>query len=520
MAGAALPVLPKPAPRWPLLNSLWGVAVPLGLTALDWPVRALLTPGNILLFYLLGVFFVAIRFGLWPSIIGSLTSVAAFAFFFAPPIFSFAIADPENLVGVSVMLVVGIVTSKLAETLRSQTQVAEHRERRASALYRLSKALAEARLGTGVIAIGVQHIQAEFGGRNTLLLPGPDGKLCYPNAPALAMSWRGADLGLAQWVFGHVRLAGRGTDNNADSPAVYVPLQGGGGMLGVLVLELADVRLLHVPEQRQFLDTFVGQIAHSLERAQLAEHAKLATLKMQEETLRNSLLSSISHDLRTPLATIIGAASTLETDGQLAEASRRNLAAAISEEALRMSELMVKILDMARLEAGEVVLNRQWYAPEEIVGSALRRLDKKLHARQVNVNMVDGLALVQVDAVLLQQVLVNLLDNAAKYSPAGRPIDIAVETQAQGLTISVADNGPGIAPALQDKVFEKFFRLHPERAQGGVGLGLSICRAIVGAHGGDIHVSNRRGGGAMFQIHLPLLSAPPTITPEEKGLPL
>jgi two-component system sensor histidine kinase KdpD len=241
-------------------------------------------------------------------------------------------------------------------------------------------------------------------------------------------------------------------------------------------------------------------------------------LKMQAEALRNSLLSSISHDLRTPLATIIGAASTLETGEHLNEHSKRKLVGAISEEAQRMSELTTKILEMARLEAGEVVLNRQWYSPEEIVGSALRRLDKKLKTRQVNVNMADGLALIHIDAVLLQQVLVNLLDNAAKYSPAERPIDISVETKSLGLSITVADNGPGIPEALQQKIFDKFFRIHPESAQSGVGLGLSICRAIVGAHGGDIQVTNRSGGGTMFQLHLPFLECPPTIAPEEKDL--
>jgi len=310
-------------------------------------------------------------------------------------------------------------------------------------------------------------------------------------------------------------LAGNGTDNFADATAIYIPLNGSTGTIGVLVLEAVNLRHIFLPEQRQLLDTFVNQTIHTLERASLAEQAKEATLKMQAETLRNSLLSSISHDLRTPLATIIGAASTLETDDHLNEDTKRKLAGAINEEAQRMSELTNKILEMARLEAGEVALNRQWYSPEEIVGSALRRLDKKLKTRQLNVNMADGLALIHVDAVLLQQVLVNLLDNAAKYSPAGRPIDIAVETTPFGLSITVADYGQGIPEALQQKIFDKFFRIHPESAQSGVGLGLSICRAIVEAHGGNIQVTNRSGGGAVFQLHLPFLECPPTIAPEE-----
>jgi two-component system sensor histidine kinase KdpD len=335
----------------------------------------------------------------------------------------------------------------------------------------------------------------------------------------LDISLQGANLRVARWVFNHGQMAGHGTDTLPGEAALYLPLNGSTGTIGVLVLEPVDLRRIFLPEQRQLLDTYVNQIVHTLERAKSAEQAKDATLKMQAETLRNSLLSSISHDLRNPLATIVGAASTLEMDeDRLDEDRRRKLVTVISEEAQRMSELTIKILEMARLEAGEVVLNRQWYAPEEIVGSALRRLDKKLKTRQVNILMADNLALIHVDAVLLQQVMVNLLDNADKYSPAGLPIDISVETTPLGLSIAVADRGPGIPDSLQQKVFDKFFRVNEESAQSGVGLGLSICRAIVEAHGGKIQVTNRSGGGTLFQFYLPILECPPTIDPEEKGL--
>ena len=348
-----------PRSKNPYVICLWGVVIPLVLTAIDWPFRELLTPSNILMIYLLGVFFVAIRFGLWPSIVASLTSVADFAFFFAPPIFSFAISDPENLFGVTVMVVVGIVTSKLAENMRTQTRVAEHREHQVSALYQLSKELAEAHLGSEIIVIGVRHIHSEFGGRNTFLLPDYTGKLCYPDESALDISWRGPDLEIARRVFANNQMVGHGIDNFSEDTAVYVPLKGATGTIGVLALEYIDSQQVFPTNQFQFLDTFVDQIVHSLERVNLSEQAKNATLKMQEEALRNSLLSSISHDLRTPLATIIGAATTLETDGNLAEDSKSKLVGAINEEAQRISELTNKILEMARLEAGEVKLNRQ-----------------------------------------------------------------------------------------------------------------------------------------------------------------
>ncbi len=495
-------------------NLLSGIAAALLLTALDWPFRAFLVPSNILLVYLLGVFFTAIRFGLWPSILAAFSSAALFAFFFAPPIFSFEIADQENLVGLLVMLVVASVSSKQAENVRTQARIASLRERRTSALYRLSKELAEARLENEIIEIGVRHIHAEFGGRNTFLFPQRNGILGYPKYPPLDISFRGADLGVARWAFNNRRSAGAGTDTLPSESGIYIPLIGSSGPIGVLALQAVNWRRIFLPEQRRLLDTFVNQIVHTLERAALAEQAKEATLKIQAETLRNSLLSSISHDLRTPLATIVGAAGALENDSGLNDANRQKLVRAIHEEAQRMSDLTIKILDMAKFEAGEVKLNRQWYAAEEIIGSALHRLRGKLQKREVGVDITDNQALIYVDAVLLQQVLINLLDNADKYTPEGEPIDISVKSTALGLCIAVADRGPGVAEEFRQKIFQKFFRIHPESAQSGAGLGLSICRAIVEAHGGEINVNPRGGGGAVFQLQLPLSPQPPILPPE------
>jgi len=501
-----------------LSHKLWAIAIPLGLTAIEWPFRQQLTPSNILMFYLLGVFFVAIRFGFWSSVLASMTCAGAFAFFFAPPIFSFAISDPENLIGLIVMLVVGTVTSNLADKVRHQARVAEQREQRADALYRLSKELADARAARDIIEIGIRHVQAGFGGHSTLLFPDRLGQLTYPVEPPLEISFRGADLAVAQCVLNKEPMAGLESETVRDEPAIYLPINGSTGPIGVLVLEPVDMPMVFQPEQQQFLDSLVGQVVHALEKINLADQAREATFKMQAETLRNSLLSSISHDLRTPLATIVGAATSLETDSEkLDESSKRKLAGVISEEAQRMSDLTTKILEMARLEAGEVVLNRQWCAPEELIGSALRRLDKKLKSREVYVQIGDGQALIHVDVVLLQQVLVNLLDNADKYSPSGLPINVTVVTMPHSLSITIADRGPGIPEEFQEKVFDKFFRIHAESAQSGVGLGLSICRAIIEAHGGEIHVVNRVGGGAVFQVDLPILETPPTMELEEPG---
>ena len=499
-------------------NILLGLLVPSLLTLFDWPFRDLLTSSNILMFYLLGVFFIALHFGFLSSILASFTSAVAFAFFFAPPIFSLEIADQENLVGLIVMLVIGVVTSNQAENIRNQAKVAAQRERRASALYNLSKELAEARLEIDISDIGLRHINAEFGGENLFLFPDSEGRL----SDSVLLTSHSAlhsklVLDIAEWVLKNGEMAGNGLVHFSSEALRYMPLNGSTGCIGVLVLESKEDGLLFLSDQRQLLDTYVNQIVHALERARSAEQAKTATLKMQAETLRSSLLSSISHDLRNPLATIVGAASTLDVNAAfLDNDGKKKLLTVIIEEAQRMSDLTIKILDMARLEAGEVVLNKQWYTPEEIIGSAIRRLDKKLKDRKINIVMPEHLALIHVDAVLLQQVLVNLLDNADKYSPLALPIDILVEPSQIGLVISVADHGIGINEIFQQKVFEKFFRIHEESAQSGVGLGLSICRAIVEAHAGKIQVTNRSGGGALFKIYLPVLECPPSIDLEEK----
>jgi two-component system sensor histidine kinase KdpD len=495
-----------------IVHSFLSLLIQLALTLVAWFFREILIPSNVLLIYLLGVFFVAIQFGLFSSILASLMSAAAFAFFFAPPIFSLKIADFDNLMGLAIMLIVGTVTSKLTENLRVKSKLLENKERKASALYGLSKALAESRSEKEIIHVAVNHIYAEFKSLNTFLFPDRQRLVHYPEN----ISLQNVDLNVANWVFQHGQIAGKNTDNLPSESCVYIPLNCSLGTIGVLAMNPIEL-----VEEQQFLETFVTQIVHALERAKLAEQAKEATLKMQTEALRNSLLSSISHDLRTPLATIIGAATTLETDAErLTENNRKKLANAIAEEAQRISDLTTKILEMAKLETGEVILNKEWYAPEEIIGSALRCLDKKLKYRQVNLHIAQDLALIHVDAVLLQQVIVNLLDNADKYSPVEQPIDIFVEPNSSDLTISIADRGLGIPENLLQKIFDKFFQIYTESAQSGVGLGLSICRAIVEAHSGEIHALLREGGGLEMKFNLPVLEKPPLMDLEESGLTL
>jgi two-component system sensor histidine kinase KdpD len=284
------------------------------------------------------------------------------------------------------------------------------------------------------------------------------------------------------------------------------------------VLPSRKERLL-IPEQRHLLDTFAAQIAAALERVQLASDAAKLARQAETEALRNSLLNAISHDLRTPLAVLVGSSSSLVQDAdRLSPAARRELVETIHEEATRMTTLVTNLLDMARLESGAIDLAREWTPLEEIVGSALGRLRTALEGRAVNVALAPNLPLVHVDAVLIEQLLTNLLENAIKYTPSGTPIDISAQPIPGRIAVEVADRGPGIPAGEEDRLFDKFYRLQREAAQSGFGLGLAISRAIVAAHGGRITAANRQGGGAVFRFELPA-GEPPSVEAETEAGP-
>jgi two-component system sensor histidine kinase KdpD len=494
-----------------LLGYVWGTATPFLCTLIDWPLRHWLGPASILMTYLLGVFLVASRYGRGASIVASLLSAPAFAFYFARPIFSFAIQDLENIIGLTVMIVVANVTGTLLEKSKLQAELARQRESRASALYCLSRDLSVAQDHGEVARIAVKHIQDEFGVLSVLLIVDAENRLILPSNLPLSMTSTRIDLTEAQRIFEERKP-------EQENDIAYYPLQGSFAWQGELVIQSAKPLPWFASERAAFLDTFCHLIAQTLERLQLAAQAKEATLQAETEALRNALLSSISHDLRTPLTRIIGAANALiENDVEFSLSERRDFNHIVLEEAQRMSELTDKLLDMARLSSGEIVLHRDWNAIEEIVGSALNRLDKHLRDRPVRTVLPDNLPLLWIDAVLIEQVLVNLIENALKYSPAGSPIDIGGQVQGGYCRLAVADYGPGIAKGLEAKIFDKFYRGAAESDQSGVGLGLALCKAIVEAHGGSIHVGNRAGKGAEFVIMLPLREPPSLIEPEAAG---
>lgn len=471
---------------------------------------------NLVMVYLLGVVFIATRFGRGPSIVTAILGVGILDLLFVPPFYSFSVADSQYLITLITMLVVGVVISNLMINVRSQAKVASHRERRASVLYAMSKELAVSQSEEEIVRTAVQHLHSEFSSRNVILFPDNNGRVVYPKQKSIAESLHGADLSVAQWVLDHNEMAGQGTNTLPGAEAIYFPIHNEDQVLGVLVLLPVNLRRVFLPEQQKLLETFLRQIGQAVTRIRLAEQAKTTQMQVEAERLRNSLLSAISHDLRTPLATIIGSASTLlEDEGRLQTQDKLDLSRVIVDEAERMSNLINNILDMARLDAGVVELNKQWHPLEEIIGTVLTRLHKQLADRPVKVKLPEGIPMVFVDAVMIEQVLINLLENAVRYTPQDSELDITAEMSANAVEIAVADHGAGIPKGREEHLFEKFYQARHEAAQSGVGLGLAICRAIIEAHGGRINAQNRPEGGAIFTFVLPINQSPPVIELEE-----
>ncbi len=507
---------PKPPGYW--LRYLWAGLITLASTLLAFLLVGRIELANLVMIFLLAVVFIATRYGRGPSIFASVFGVILFDVLFVKPYYSLSVADGQYLITLITMLIVGIVISNLMINVRSQAKVASHRERRAAALYAMSKELTRSQTEIDIVNIAVRHVHSEFSSRNVILFPDASGRISYPKNPGIIESLHGADLSVAQWVFDHNEMAGQGTNTLPGAQAIYYPIHNEDKVVGVLALLPINLRRVFLPEQQKLLETFLRQIGQGIGRIRLSEQAKTTQMQIEAERLRNSLLSAISHDLRTPLSTIIGSASALaEDNGQLQAQDKLELSRAIVDEAERMSNLVNNILDMARLDAGVVELNRQWHPLDEIIGTVLTRLHKHLAGRQVKVKLPPELTMIFVDSVMIEQVLINLLENALRYSPAGSDIDISAEILVNALQIAIADHGPGIAKGLEDRLFEKFYQIRHEAAQSGVGLGLAICRAIIEIHGGRIFAQNRPGGGAMFSFILPMDQAPPSITLEQEN---
>lgn len=493
---------PPQAVRWD--RYAWALAITVGCSVLAELMYGHFELSNLVMIYLLGVTISGLRLGRGPSVLTSVLSVAAFDLFFVPPRFTFAVTDAQYIVTFGTMLTIALTIATLTASVRQQTRVAGARERRTALLYAMSRELTATR-GTAALArVAVRHVAEVFQCQATLLLPAAGGQLRRPTDPPLDCSFRGADLGVAQWVADHGQRAGLGSDTLPAARGLYLPLGDAGRTLGVLAVLPGNPRRVLLPEQSHLLQTFAGQIGIALERASLTEVAEASSLAAERERLRNMLLSSISHDLRTPLSGIAGAASTLVERGPaLSEASRRELAAGIETRAREMSDLVSNVLDLMRFESGQIVLRRDWQTLDDLVGTALHKLEEPLARHVVELRFPADLPPVHVDATLLVQVFANLLDNVAKYTPAGTHVWISAVPDHDIVRVRVEDDGPGLPAGDPARMFDKFQRGQGEGAVAGVGLGLTICRAIIRAHGGEIEAGRRPGGGSRFELTLP-----------------
>ncbi len=485
------------------------------VTGVAWLMFPLFELANLVMIYLLGIVVVAMRHGRGPSLLAAVLSVAAFDFFFIPPYFTFAVSDARYLFTFVVMLLVGLVISDLTVRIRTQAEAAGDRERRTASLYAMSRELSSTRGVDELLTIAVRHIGEVFRSQIVVLLPAADGLLA-PRGPVPA-DFRpdSSELGVARWAYEHRQPAGLGTATLPGASALYLPLLAPRGPVGVLGVRPGDHHGFDAPEQLHQLETFANQTALAIERALLAEEAQHAEVRIETERLRSSLLSSVSHDLRTPLATITGAVSTiLESGARLDGETRQELLQSVREEAERLNRLVQNLLEMTRLESGALKLSREWHPLEEVIGAALSRLGRRLAGRRVSTRVSPDLPLVAIDDVLIEQVLVNLLDNALKYTPPASPITIIATATDRAVTVEVADHGPGLPPGEEDKVFEKFYRGQPAGGRG-AGLGLAICQGIVRAHGGRIWAQNLPEGGVAFLFTLPFTEAPPAAVPAD-----
>ena len=490
-------------PRWP--PYAWSAALCGAVTLLMAPLHDLLDLVNIVMVFLLVVVVVAVRHGRGPAVLAAFLTVAAFDFVYVPPRYTFSVSDAQYLLTFSVMLAVALVIGQLTAGLKFQARVATLREERVRALYEMSRDLSGALLDAQIAEIAARFLRTEFEARVALMVADPEGRVSAPvPSPELP---EGIDAGVAQWAFDHEEAAGFGTNTLPAAPVLYLPLKAPMRVRGVLAIGPRNPARLAGPEQRRLLDTCASLLALSLERIHYVEVAQDTTVQVESERLRNSLLAAISHDLRTPLAALVGIADALirtqQADGREAE-----LARSMREAALRMSSQVNNLLDMARLQSGHVPLRREWLPLEEALGSALRALEGTLDARRVRASLPADLPLLHVDAALFERVLCNLLENAVKYTPPGTPIDIAARVDGARIRVMVDDQGPGLPRHREEAIFQMFERGRKEGAIAGVGLGLAICRAIVEAHGGRIRGESRPAGGARFILDLPLEEPP------------
>lgn len=462
---------------------------------------------NIALLYLFPVLFSAVRWGRGPSFFAAGMGVLAFDFLFVPPVFSLTVSDLRYLISFLVFLSVAALTSNLASKLRSQIHQAQQREASTAALYALShKITAISDLDILLNQI-VQHVSDTIGAKAAIILPNQLGEQQLEAYSKDGGDWARDEshLSIAAWVNKHNAIAGRGTLTLGESSDLHVPLATDQQVHGVLAVHVGDRNLSDMPELIRIIEALSDLVAVAISRVKLANEAKVAQLTAESEKLRTALLDSLSHELRTPLATIIGSVTgLLEGEDVFGPEDRRELLLTTREGATRMNRLVGNLLGMVRIESGMLRLNKQWCGVEDIVGVALTQLNDALLHRKVNIRFAPDLPSVPLDEVLIEQVLINVISNAIKYSPEGSEIVIEADHNQDMLDLTIKDEGAGIASADMERVFEKFYRGNLTKHIPGTGLGLAICKSIVEAHGGHIAAMMNGNRGTAIRIRLPL----------------
>ena len=483
----------------------------LGVTLAAAPLFHYLDQANLVMLFLLAVVGVAVRCGRGPAVLAAILNVTAFNFFFVEPHFAFALQDLQSILTFLVMLGVGLIVGQLTARLRYQAQVAHVREERAYCLYEISRELSGALAVEQVIDISQRGIETSLPVKAGLLLPDDHNRI---QPPLMQTDGLNVDLAIAQWCFDHTTPAGPGTDTLPAATLLYLPLKAPLRTRGVLAVAPKEREPLLIPEQRRLLDTFAVLIAIALERVHFALVAGDTLVKIETERQRNSLLAALSHDLRTPITALMGLAETLALELTAEQSPHHASLDAIRQQAVRIALLAENLLEMARLQVNGIRLRKDWQSLEELVGSAVRMLDQHLRHHPLRLALDPDLPLINCDPVLIERVLVNLLENAAKYTPPGTVIGVTALVTVAQLNVEVWDEGPGLPPGGEQTVFDKFSRGHVESATPGVGLGLTICRVIIEAHSGQIQGANRASGGACFTFTLPL-ETPPALDIEE-----
>jgi two-component system sensor histidine kinase KdpD len=487
----------------PYLVALGALVLALGVSFLiNWRLGV----ENVNLVFLTAIVGIAARYGLWPSLFASVIASLCYNFFFLPPIYTFTITDPVNIAAFIFFIIMAVVVSNVAARVRTQALGAMQRARTTESLYAFSRKLAGVGTLDDVLWATAYQTALMLSVRVVLLLP-DNGKISvkagYPPEDRLDE----ADLAAANWAWENNRSAGRGSDTLPGAKRLFLPMRTGRGPIGIMGIDSDKPGPLLTPDQRRLLDALMDQAALAIERVGLVTDMDRVKRTLETDRLRSALLTSISHDLKTPLAAVLAAAGTLRDLGKaLDDSQKADLLVTIVDESERLNRFIANLLDMTRLEAGAVVPNAALHDVGEILGSALRRAGKILAQHRVDVDIAAELPMLRLDPVLFEQVLFNLLDNAAKYAPARTTIRIAAWRESEAVYLQVIDEGEGIPSGDLEQIFDKFYRVQKgDQVRAGTGLGLAISRGFVEAMHGTITAANRTDrSGAVFTVRLPV----------------